>query len=308
MFTVDGGGSLSCNGSGPTGACCLADGSCTVVTGGVCGILGGIYRGDNAPCSTAMCPQPPTGACCTTESCSIVTQAQCTTMSGTYHGNGSTCQSSGCPVNLVCNGGFESGSFGPCWTQFGNTAFTAVTSGVFGSTGPHSGNFAAHFGPQTTPGGIQQTLNGVHTGDMVTVDFWFAIDPSTPNSFAADLGTTNLISLTNETGRPTWTHFVATVPAPSDNPVLKFTARHDPEYVFLDDILVTVAGGSTCYANCDGSSGTPFLNVNDFICFQNKFASGDSYANCDGSTGNPTLNVNDFICFQNKFAAGCSAP
>jgi hypothetical protein len=63
-----------------------------------------------------------------------------------------------------------------------------------------------------------------------------------------------------------------------------------------------------CYANCDGSTSVPFLNVNDFVCFQTRFAAGDSYANCDGSTTPPVLNVNDFICFQGSFAAGCSAP
>jgi hypothetical protein len=60
-----------------------------------------------------------------------------------------------------------------------------------------------------------------------------------------------------------------------------------------------------CYANCDCSTGAPVLNVNDFICFQQKYAAGDGYANCDGSTTAPVLNVNDFICFQSKFAAGC---
>ena len=60
-----------------------------------------------------------------------------------------------------------------------------------------------------------------------------------------------------------------------------------------------------CYANCDGSTSPPVLNVNDFICFQAKFAAGDSYANCDNSTAAPVLNINDFICFQQKFAAGC---
>ena len=64
-----------------------------------------------------------------------------------------------------------------------------------------------------------------------------------------------------------------------------------------------VCGG--CYANCDGSTIAPVLNINDFICFQQKFAAGDSYANCDSSTAAPVLNVNDFICFQQKFAAGC---
>src|SRR5262249_43616435 len=46
-----------------------------------------------------------------------------------------------------------------------------------------------------------------------------------------------------------------------------------------------------CYANCDGSQVQPCLNVNDFTCFLNHFAAGDSYANCDGSTTFPVLNV-----------------
>jgi len=66
--------------------------------------------------------------------------------------------------------------------------------------------------------------------------------------------------------------------------------------------LILIPG---CYANCDRSTVPPVLNVNDFICFQTKFASGDTYANCDSSTQPPVLNVNDFICFQTRFAAGC---
>lgn len=60
-----------------------------------------------------------------------------------------------------------------------------------------------------------------------------------------------------------------------------------------------------CYANCDTSTSPPILNVNDFACFINHFAAGDSYANCDQSTNPPVLNVNDFACFINAFAAGC---
>jgi hypothetical protein len=60
-----------------------------------------------------------------------------------------------------------------------------------------------------------------------------------------------------------------------------------------------------CYANCDGSTGTPRLTANDFQCFINKFAAQDPYANCDGSTSLPTLTANDFTCFLNSFAAGC---
>jgi len=60
-----------------------------------------------------------------------------------------------------------------------------------------------------------------------------------------------------------------------------------------------------CYANCDCSGAEPILNVNDFQCFLNKFATNDPYANCDKSTAEPVLNANDFQCYLNKYAAGC---
>lgn len=59
-----------------------------------------------------------------------------------------------------------------------------------------------------------------------------------------------------------------------------------------------------CFANCDGSTAQPTLNVSDFICFMGRFAAGDQYANCDQGA-NCVLDVNDFICFQTLFAAGC---
>jgi hypothetical protein len=60
-----------------------------------------------------------------------------------------------------------------------------------------------------------------------------------------------------------------------------------------------------CYANCDGSTAAPVLNVADFTCFLQRYAALDAYANCDGSTAAPTLNVADFTCFLQKYAAGC---
>jgi hypothetical protein len=62
----------------------------------------------------------------------------------------------------------------------------------------------------------------------------------------------------------------------------------------------------TCYANCDASTTTPLLNVNDFTCFLQAYAIGEPYANCDGSTTQPELNVQDFTCFLQKFGMGCS--
>jgi hypothetical protein len=69
--------------------------------------------------------------------------------------------------------------------------------------------------------------------------------------------------------------------------------------------LVQYVGCPNCYANCDGSTVEPRLNVDDFICFINRFARRDPYANCDQSTVAPAINVEDFLCFINRFAAGC---
>jgi uncharacterized membrane protein len=67
-------------------------------------------------------------------------------------------------------------------------------------------------------------------------------------------------------------------------------------------ILTPVA---PCYANCDGSTTAPILNIADFVCFQAEFAAGDTRADCDHSTSPPILSIADFVCFQQAFAAGC---
>ena len=70
------------------------------------------------------------------------------------------------------------------------------------------------------------------------------------------------------------------------------------------ELIGTPGGG--CYANCDGSTGSPLLTANDFQCFNNAYAAGSTTANCDNSTGSPLLTANDFQCFINAYAAGCS--
>jgi hypothetical protein len=79
-------------------------------------------------------------------------------------------------------------------------------------------------------------------------------------------------------------------------------AESSPNYFFH---AVMWIGTDPCYPNCDQSTVSPILNVLDFNCFLNKFASGDPYANCDGSTTQPKLNVLDFNCFLNRFVNGC---
>jgi agmatine deiminase len=87
---------------------------------------------------------------------------------------------------------------------------------------------------------------------------------------------------------------------------VRVVAKDTPLNTGSDDSDTNFTIGSPCYANCDGSTVAPVLNVADFACFLNAFAAGDSYANCDGSTAAPVLNIGDFSCFLNAFAAGCS--
>ena len=83
------------------------------------------------------------------------------------------------------------------------------------------------------------------------------------------------------------------------NPFTAFGSLYSPR-ALVGYVVYTI--GSTCNANCDGSSTPPVLNVSDFVCFQAAFAAGAPYADCDQ---NGALNVADFVCFEQQFAAGC---
>jgi hypothetical protein len=61
---------------------------------------------------------------------------------------------------------------------------------------------------------------------------------------------------------------------------------------------------TTCYPNCDGSTASPCLNANDFVCFLNAVAACLPYGNCN-LVGGPCGNGADFICFMNAFAGQC---
>src|SRR5690606_38427837 len=108
--------------------------------------------------------------------------------------------------------------------------------------------------------------------------------------------------------------------ANAEHDILSLEAAADVMFYLYDSPCndnrggVTIRITRTCYANCDHSTADPVLNVDDFTCFINAFASAQSqsheeqvghYANCDGSTVAPALNVDDFTCFLNAFAGGC---
>jgi hypothetical protein len=126
-------------------------------------------------------------------------------------------------------------------------------------------------------------------------------------------------------GTPAPTPSPSTEPARRDQHITVYDAGRGEILVFggyfgatngavAGDTWVAACPPAGCYANCDGSSIAPILNVDDFTCFINEFALAaalphgqqlEHYVNCDGSTIAPVLNVDDFTCFINAFAAGC---
>ncbi len=82
---------------GVTGACCFADGSCSVVSDSMCTAQGGSYQGNGTSCTPNNCPQP-TGACCFSNgTCQVLTATNCASQGGTYQGNGTSCTPNPCP-------------------------------------------------------------------------------------------------------------------------------------------------------------------------------------------------------------------
>src|SRR6185503_13625387 len=49
------------------------------------------------------------------------------------------------------------------------------------------------------------------------------------------------------------------------------------------DRAAMAAGLLACYANCDGSTMAPALNISDFTCFMSRYNANHPWANCDGS-------------------------
>jgi hypothetical protein len=85
----------------PTGACCWADGSCTIQTQEDCAQQGGVWQGGESGCTPNPCPgclMPCTsGACCLPNGqCEWVIQTVCQQAGGTFQGGGTICAPNPC--------------------------------------------------------------------------------------------------------------------------------------------------------------------------------------------------------------------
>jgi spore coat protein A len=86
-----------------SGACCLTNGDCVILSAANCAAQSGTYQGDATTCSPNPCPQPPAlGACCFSNGTCVVTNpTDCAALGGFYEGDDTSCSSNLCPVLLT---------------------------------------------------------------------------------------------------------------------------------------------------------------------------------------------------------------
>jgi flagellin len=167
-------------------------------------------------------------------------------------------------ANLITNGGFETGDL-TSWAQFGNTAFSGVT------IAPHSGRYAAFFGPAGSTGGIYQDL-GTTPGGLYDLSFWLRNDGSGPNSFSVSWnGVTIPGSVLVNSAPFGYTQFSFTgLLATTGFTEVRFAFRHDPSFWYLDDVSVGTAVSSVPEVFSTLWLALPFCGIIGFRLFREK--------------------------------------
>jgi hypothetical protein len=189
----------------------------------------------------------------------------------------------------VQNGGFEWGNFAG-WRQFGPLADVGVfPNGPFYQS--HSGGYAAAFGPVGTVGGIEQSLDCLHVGDVATVSFWLRNrSQQGVNSFSVSLGGETLLSLENAPASGYVHYLLGPVKVDTGTPLLRFSFRHDLGWWIVDDIQVTAepCSSPTCDERWapvggglgqDGAPGTVYA----LSTYQGQLVAGGVFYDGDGA-------------------------
>jgi hypothetical protein len=224
---------------------------------------------------------PATGACCLPGlSCQVLTQAQCLQQNGTFQGAATTCASCPSPTGACCfgSGGCINVSQADCTT----------------AGGVYQGNNTACAAGNTCPTGACCLPNGtcISTTSAQCVSQGGAYQGANSQCGSVSCPQPTGACCVNNGGCLTLTQAnCAVIPGVWQGPGSTCGSG--------------VCSQPQCYANCDGSTQSPVLNVADFTCFLQRFAAGESYANCDQSTQVPVLNVADFTCYLQRFASGC---
>jgi hypothetical protein len=301
-----------------TGPCCLGNGTCATLSLADCGTQGGVFRGSTNTCATVTCPAA--AACCYSDgTCAVLQQGACLVGGGVFNSGASSCASVTCPTYLAT-------------TLPGSTTSTANSGIFFDLTAAQNLSVYRidYYAGSTTGSAVTvdiYTKQGTYVGNDNIPGVWTHAGTYNGTSGA---GTTPVQITLNtpieiESGQVQGMYLVGTVgglryrasttPNPVSNGQLTLESNIFRSALFAGTattgrrfggtVWYNLQTGPQCYANCDGSTVAPILNVGDFTCFLQRFAAGESYANCDSSTIPPVLNVGDFTCFLQSFAAGC---
>ena len=148
-------------------------------------------------------------------------------------------------VNLVVNGGFETGDFSG-WTLTGNTGDCLFVGGVNDNRcdpptqfGGHSGDYAAQLGDGGSDAYLSQNIATV-PGASYDISFWLASQGGAPpaNDFSVFWGGQQVLALTNIAPSDYTFYNVGGLSPTGSQTTLMFAFRNDPAYLALDDVSV----------------------------------------------------------------------
>ena len=142
-------------------------------------------------------------------------------------------------VNLVQNGGFETGDFTD-WSGTATTDFDAdfVADGSFYYIDPHSGNDVALMGAVGGPDYLSQTLSTTNGQNYLFSSWVNSPDAVTPNVCSISWNGTTLFDQANMP-QLVWTNLQYIVTATGSSTVIQFGMEDDTSFLGLDDISVT---------------------------------------------------------------------